>query len=539
MATNIVISPGSFDIQGPDPMDLRVQQLTLQDMYNITIPKRYVGLQVYVVETKKIYILRNGIGSYGVADDWEDLLPRATDTISGLIKVGTNLEIDQFGVLHASGGDPGDVTDGNKGDITVSNGGYVWEINPGVIDTTAMGIDITTAGKTLLTAAAAIDQRNALGLGDLATSTGVWINGAYVSGTNTGDEDLASIAAILNGDVSSHYHSQYATRDSPVFSGIVQLPWTTSIGNLSAQGIDYLSDITSSVQTQLNNRMPIDIQYSANLNSIGSTGDYKIVTGATNTPSGSVPNGSKLIHTNWDSYTARQIYYDYASDRIFTRRKVSNAWLAWNEIVLASTTPSSIRVTYDNIANNSYFDVPIGSVIDSIVLETKNTTGGTFTLTSSISISEVSRLVINSGVSSSGNVTVTLDGVAKNVAMTQGMPALAVASEIKNTSFPGWTTELPSSTTVIFTSTTPGAKTDATYSAGSTGAAGTMTTTTNGGTSSSNIVSALSIGTVIGVLKYLSILRPDPSMSNSVSTRMYVGITTASTVKLRVTTRLF
>jgi len=92
---------------------------------------------------------------------------------------------------------------------------------------------------------------------------------------------------------------------------------------------------------------------------------------------------------------------------------------------------------------------------------------------------EVASLAISASATTSGNVTVTLDGIAKTIAVTTGDTATIIASAIRNTVFTGWTTG-GTTTTVTFTATVKGAKTDALYSAGTTGATGTMTTTTQG-----------------------------------------------------------
>ena len=96
-------------------------------------------------------------------------------------------------------------------------------------------------------------------------------------------------------------------------------------------------------------------------------------------------------------------------------------------------------------------------------------------------IAEVASLEVIAAPSLSGNVTITLNGVAKTVALstaTETTPALA-AAKIRATAFTGWTTG-GSGSVVTFTATAGGAKTDATYNAGTTGATGTMTTTTQG-----------------------------------------------------------
>jgi hypothetical protein len=97
------------------------------------------------------------------------------------------------------------------------------------------------------------------------------------------------------------------------------------------------------------------------------------------------------------------------------------------------------------------------------------------------SVKEVASLQITADATADGNVTVTLDGVSTDVAVLNGDTAVTVADKIRNTTFTGWTTGGASGTdTVTFTSDTYGDKTDATYSAGTTGATGTMSTTTQG-----------------------------------------------------------
>ena len=74
-----------------------------------------------------------------------------------------------------------------------------------------------------------------------------------------------------------------------------------------------------------------------------------------------------------------------------------------------------------------------------------------------------------------------MDGISFNVTVTNLDTAIQVADKIRAATFTGWTTGGTVGTnTVTFTCDTTGPKTDATYSAGTTGTTGTMTTTMQG-----------------------------------------------------------
>jgi len=100
---------------------------------------------------------------------------------------------------------------------------------------------------------------------------------------------------------------------------------------------------------------------------------------------------------------------------------------------------------------------------------------------------EVASLVITTAASASGSVTVTLNAVAVTVAVLLTDTAVQVADKIRNTTFTGWTTGGIAGTNIVtFTSTAVGLKTDAIYSAGTTGATGGIITTVQGRAASSD-----------------------------------------------------
>lgn len=112
---------------------------------------------------------------------------------------------------------------------------------------------------------------------------------------------------------------------------------------------------------------------------------------------------------------------------------------------------------------------------------------------------EVSSLKVTAAATVSSNVTVTLNGVAFLVAVVNGDTAIQVATKIRAATFTGWVAGGVAGTdTVTFTSTTSGIKTDATYSAGTTTATGTMTTIMQGTVDQFSIVSSVS-GMIVNI----------------------------------------
>lgn len=96
-------------------------------------------------------------------------------------------------------------------------------------------------------------------------------------------------------------------------------------------------------------------------------------------------------------------------------------------------------------------------------------------------VNEVSSLVITSGCTTNGDVVITLDGIPYTVTLTTTAhnTATLVAGAIRSTYYYGWITG-GTGTTVTFAATDAAERADTTYSKGSTGANGSVTTTTVG-----------------------------------------------------------
>lgn len=95
---------------------------------------------------------------------------------------------------------------------------------------------------------------------------------------------------------------------------------------------------------------------------------------------------------------------------------------------------------------------------------------------------EVNTFKITAGCSTSGDLTITLNGVNFTVAVTAGDDINTVASKIRSATFNGWTTS-GSGDSVIFTCNETGVKTTGTFNGGSTGVTAIVTKTVAGGKS--------------------------------------------------------
>lgn len=93
--------------------------------------------------------------------------------------------------------------------------------------------------------------------------------------------------------------------------------------------------------------------YSNDLNDITETGRYRIVTGAANAPLGVNVHGSILLHLQFDSNSARQLFYNYHPNAtIHTRTKYNAVWNGWKEIAFTdSNVASADKLTTKQLTN--------------------------------------------------------------------------------------------------------------------------------------------------------------------------------------------
>lgn len=69
--------------------------------------------------------------------------------------------------------------------------------------------------------------------------------------------------------------------------------------------------------------------FNGDLNTISTSGLYRLVSGCTNTPNSGSSQGCHIFHTNWDTNAAHQLYFEYYGS-MFYRYKHGGEWSVWN-----------------------------------------------------------------------------------------------------------------------------------------------------------------------------------------------------------------
>lgn len=71
--------------------------------------------------------------------------------------------------------------------------------------------------------------------------------------------------------------------------------------------------------------------FNGDLNTISTSGLYRLVSGCTNTPNSGSSQGCHIIHTNWDTNAAHQLYFEYYGI-MFYRYKHGGEWSDWKRV---------------------------------------------------------------------------------------------------------------------------------------------------------------------------------------------------------------
>lgn len=72
-------------------------------------------------------------------------------------------------------------------------------------------------------------------------------------------------------------------------------------------------------------------EFGGDLDTISTSGMYRLLSGCTNTPNSGNSQGSHIIHTNWDTNAAHQLYFEYYGS-MFYRYKHGGEWGDWKRV---------------------------------------------------------------------------------------------------------------------------------------------------------------------------------------------------------------
>lgn len=107
--------------------------------------------------------------------------------------------------------------------------------------------------------------------------------------------------------------------------------------------------------------------FNGDLNTVGTSGIYRLLSSCTNTPNSGSSQGSHIIHTNWDINAAHQLYFEYYGS-MFYRYKQGGEWGDWKRVwtQFEFNPDSKFNNLYnvndiDNVVGNGYTITETGS----------------------------------------------------------------------------------------------------------------------------------------------------------------------------------
>lgn len=81
----------------------------------------------------------------------------------------------------------------------------------------------------------------------------------------------------------------------------------------------------------LDSKLNYNSEFGGDLNTVGTSGIYRLLSSCTNTPNSGSSQGSHIIHTNWDTNAAHQLYFEYYGS-MFYRYKRGGEWSDWKRV---------------------------------------------------------------------------------------------------------------------------------------------------------------------------------------------------------------
>lgn len=99
--------------------------------------------------------------------------------------------------------------------------------------------------------------------------------------------------------------------------------------------------------------------FNGDLNTIDTSGLYRLGSGCTNTPNSGSPTGCHILHTKWDTNAAHQLYFEYYGS-MFYRYKHGGEWSDWKRVW------TQFEFNPDNYLPKTTPTINSGTVIDGL-----------------------------------------------------------------------------------------------------------------------------------------------------------------------------
>lgn len=158
-------------------------------------------------------------------------------------------------------------------------------------------------------------------ISDLNTATGSGVYYFSTPGSVNTPENHGSLLVVATVDNGSPWINQFA------FGTSNKIWHRQNINNAGWNSWTYLYDSGNfNPDSKLNYS-----EFGGDLDTISTSGMYRLLSGCTNIPLGS-SQGCFLLHTNWDANAAQQMYFVYSTTDIYIRNKVGGTWKPWQKV---------------------------------------------------------------------------------------------------------------------------------------------------------------------------------------------------------------
>ncbi len=191
------------------------------------------------------------------------------------------------------------------------------------------------------------------------------------------------------------------------------------------------------------------------------------------------------------------------------------------------------RFVIEGFKNKDFITIPKDFKIEKISVLKSNTTAGNIKLGYyTAPVAEVQTLTVTAEPTASGNLAVTLDGTAVQIAILDADLIPDVARKISEGTYAGWKVTLVGTTKVVFEATAVGAKAGAFSLSGLAGVAGTFVETRAGVTEAigTEVVNTAALSGTIGNFADLTLVKD--LFASQVD--VYIGVDSAATGTLAV-----